>query len=61
MLKALRHVFRCGNAASLAKDSPDSTPLASALCSMHTGQNSTAPENSFPQLEQTRLAFVFMP
>jgi hypothetical protein len=27
---------------------------------MHTGQNSTAPENSFPQLEQMRLASVFM-
>ena len=43
-----------------AKDSPDSTPSASALRSMHTGQNSTAPENSFPQLGQTRLSSVFM-
>jgi hypothetical protein len=27
---------------------------------MHTGQNSTAPENSLPQLGQTRLSSVFM-
>jgi hypothetical protein len=27
---------------------------------MHTGQNSTAPENSLPQVGQTRLSSVFM-
>ena len=33
---------------------------ARAPRSMHTGQNSIAPENSFPQLGQTRLSSVFM-
>ena len=41
-------------------DSPDSTSSASASCSMHAGQNSAAPENSLPQLGQTRLSSVFM-
>ena len=35
-------------------DSPDLTPPARAWRSMQTGQNSTAPENSLPQLGQMR-------
>jgi hypothetical protein len=30
------------------------------LRSMHTGQNSIAPENSLPQLGQVRVSSVFM-
>ena len=43
-----------GLSVSAVEDSPDSTPPASALRSMQTGQNSIAPENSFPQLGQVR-------
>src|ERR1700693_1713235 len=45
---------------SEAEDSPDSTPRARALRSMHTGQNSIAPESSLPQLGQVRCGSVFM-
>jgi hypothetical protein len=38
----------------------DSAPSARPLRSMHTGQNSIAPENSFPQLEQVRWGSVFI-
>jgi hypothetical protein len=47
-----------GLTASSKEDSPASTPAASALRSMHTGQNSIAPENSLPQLGQVRWGSV---
>ena len=46
--------------ASSKEDSPDCTPSATALRSMHTGQNSIAPENSLPQLGQVRWDSIFM-
>src|SRR6478735_8166722 len=45
---------------SKTEDSPDSTPPARPLRSMHTGQNSIAPETSLPQLGQVRWGSVLM-
>src|SRR5450631_1965399 len=45
---------------SSAIDSLHSPPPARASRSMHIGQNSTALENSLPQLGQTRLSSIFM-
>jgi hypothetical protein len=42
------------------EESPDSTPPVRALRSMQTGQNSIAPENSLPQIEQVRWGLVVM-
>src|SRR6516165_12238607 len=44
----------------LERRSPDSTPPASPLRSMQTGQNSIAPENSLPQLGQVRWGSVLI-
>src|SRR6516164_8955804 len=43
-----------GLTVSCKEDSPDSTPPARPLRSMQTGQNSSVPENSLPQLRQVR-------
>jgi hypothetical protein len=43
---------------SQTEDSPDATPPARPLRSMHTGQNSIAPESSLPQLGQVRWGSV---
>src|SRR5208283_443419 len=45
---------------SLDEDSRDSTSPARTLRSMQTGQNSIAPENSLPQIEQVRWDSAFM-
>jgi hypothetical protein len=49
-----------GLTTSSKEDSPDSTPPARPLRSMHTGQDSIAPENSLPQRGQVRWDSVFM-
>src|SRR4029434_6721555 len=43
-----------------SEDSPDSIRPVEAPRNMHTGQYSTAPENSLPQTRQTRLSTAFM-
>jgi len=60
MLKALQRLYGSRLAASSKEDSPDCAPSAAALRSMHTGQNSIAPENSLPQLGQVRWGSVLM-
>src|SRR5271167_4525279 len=45
---------------SQEEDSPDSTPSARAMRSKQTGQSSIGPENSLPQIEQTRWSSVLM-
>ena len=62
VLKSLHRLFRSVGltASSEAEDSPDSTPPARPLRSMHTGQNSIAPENSLPQLGQVCWGSVLM-
>jgi hypothetical protein len=59
MLESLQRGFR-RVLRRAEEDSVDSAPSARPLRSMHTGQNSIAPENSFPQLEQVRWGSVFI-
>ena len=62
MLKSLPRLFRRFRLDGFleVEDSPGSTPAARALRSMQTGQNSIAPENSFPHVGQVRWASVLM-
>src|SRR5580704_10762010 len=58
MLKAFADWLGVGLKASSGEDSPDSTPAARALRSMHMGQNplSAIAENLAPQTVQVRIS-----
>src|SRR5271165_3718922 len=59
VVKSFRWLVRCRLDRFLV-DSPDTAVPGRAPRSMHTGQNSIAPENSLPQLGQVRWGSVVM-
>jgi hypothetical protein len=60
VVKSFRWLVRCRFNRSSKVDSPDTAVPGRALRSMHTGQNSIAPENSLPQLGQVRWRSALM-
>ena len=60
VLESLRRLLGVGLTVSSKEDAPDSAAPGRAPRSMHTGQNSIAPENSLTQLGQVYWSSVLM-